>query len=790
MKFSANWLRVYVPGLQASGREIGKEITLKTAECEGVEEYGAHFRNVCAAKVLTVEPIPKSKNQKATVDTRRYGVKTVVCGAPNCRPDIVTAYVPAGTMGIEKAVVSGIESDGMLASGAELGLNRDDDGIIELFHLEPGQPIPGCIPDHIIDIDNKSLTHRPDLWGHFGMAREVAATFGVRLQDPVDLGVVPPVAAEAADGKAPLRVAIEDYALCPRYSALVFENVQIGESPLWLQYRLESVGLNPINNIVDVTNYVMAELGQPTHAFDADLLEGRNIYVRRARAGEKIHALNEEVYDLDEQALVIANGPSSEESKAEAIAGVIGGRPTGIHAGTTRVVLESANFQAASIRKTSTRLKVRTDASMRFEKAQDPHNTLRALARCMDLFALVSPGIKLAGGLVDNAAPLADPKVITLDLDWLDRKIGKRVEPQEVRRILEALQFTVSEVGPRSFRVTVPSWRATKDISLPVDLVEEIGRMIGYDSITPVPPMVPTAVPPPSAQRAFFHTLRSEAAAQGFTEVYHYSFLSDEQVIALGLDPAAHVRVLNPIASDQALMRTTLVPGILKNIQSNARHLGDFRLFEIGQEIHKQAEGLPRETPHLTAAIYSREGDGEPGLFELKRLAECLAGPVETAAVEANAYEHPKRTFSLSAGGCAIGRLFEFHPNVDLGPGEGRASVLDLDLNALEELRGLEHRYQPLRRFPESAFDLSVVCALREPVSAIEAQLRTHGGEHLVAIEFVRQYSGPPLEEGRKSVSYRVTVGAADRTLSSDEIAGIRDGLIDGLRASGYELRV
>jgi len=293
-------------------------------------------------------------------------------------------------------------------------------------------------------------------------------------------------------------------------------------------------------------------------------------------------------------------------------------------------------------------------------------------------------------------------------------------------------------------------------------------------------------VPPPSPQRAFFHRLREQTAAQGFTEVYNYSFLSDAQVIALGLDPAAHVRVLNPIASDQALMRTSLVPGILKNLQDNARHFGDFRLFEIGHEIHKKATGLPDEVPHLAAAIYAKEGDGQAGLFELKRLAECLVGTVAITTVAPRSFEHPARTFLVSKGSVGIGRLFEFHPNTC----EGRGAVLDLDLNALEKSQPGEHRYQPLRRFPSSAFDLSVLTPLREPVGKLEGIIREHGGARLLTVEFVRQYTGAPLPDDQKSVSFRITVGAPDRTLSADEISISRERLISALQQAGYNLRV
>jgi phenylalanyl-tRNA synthetase beta chain len=777
MKFSANWLRELVPGLAEDAAAIGRQITIKTAECEGVEPWGAHMSEVCAARVVSVEPMDGSHNRKAVVETGRYGRKTVVCGAPNCREGLLTAYVPAGIAlagrEIRKAVIGGVESDGMLASAAELGINRDHEGVIELA-CEPGALIPGCVPDHVIEIDNKSITHRPDLWGHHGMAREVAAIFGLKAKDPVDLAVLP-----AAGG--PLRVEIENRRLCPRYSALVFENVTIAPSPHWLQYRLEAIGLNPINNIVDVTNLVLAELGQPTHAFDADLLNGDTIFVRLARPGERVQALNGEDYSLDENALVIADAHG-----AEAIAGVIGGRPTGIHEGTRRVVLESANFQAASVRKTSSRLKVRTDASMRFEKAQDPRNTVRALARCRELFELVSPGIRLAGGLIDNCAPLVDPAEIHLDLNWVDRKIGRHVDPREVHSILTSLEFGIRDDGPHALAVRVPSWRATKDISIPADLVEEVGRMIGYDTIPPVAPLVPTVPPPDEPMREYMHSVRLRVAAQGFTEVYNYSFLSEERAREFGLDPGAHLVVTNPIASDQGLLRTTLIPGIARNIADNSRHLESFRLFEIGNEIHKRDGGLPDEVAHLAAAIYAREGDGAAGLYELKRLAACLLPGIEFVPAAALPYEHPARAFEARHEGTRIGRLLELHPSRC----EGRGAVLDLDLRALEQLSRAPKRYSPLRKYPSSAFDLSILAGMREMVGDLQKLVAAQCGPELQSIEFVRQYAGAPLPEGRKSVSFRLTVGAGDRTLSADDIGEIRERVIEGLQRVGYELRL
>ena len=770
MKFSYNWIRQFVPDLHEAPGTLERLITMKTAECEGVEPAGELLGSACIVRVESVEPIANSHNARAVVDAGLHGRKTVVCGAPNCRAGMLTAWAPIG-----KKLINGVESDGMLASPAELGINKDHSGIVELASGEPGDALPRCAPDSVIEIDNKSITHRPDLWGHFGLAREVAAILGLPLRDAVDLTFIP-------SSPPAIAIDIEDFNLCPRYSALVFENVSIRPSPYWLQARLTAIGLNPINNIVDMTNFVMAELAQPMHAFDADLLSGGAIFVRPAKPGEPFRALNDEDYTLDSSNLVIADaaGPIG-------LAGVIGGGPSAISAKTTRVVLESANFQASSIRKTSAAIKLRTDASIRFEKAQDPANTVRGLARAVELLREISPGIRIVGGLADQKKEMPAPPPIALRHDWLERKLGRSISPGEVRRILESLEFRFDEPQARVYSVSVPSWRSTKDVSIPDDLVEEVGRMVGYDSITPVAPLVPAAVPPANPTRKFQHEVRAVFVDEGFTEVYNYSFLSEESVRAFGFDPAAHLRVANPIASDQALMRASLLPGIWKNVIENAKHRDSFRLFEIGLEIHKTASGLPDEIPHLVAALYERHGDGAAGLYEVKRAAECLMPGAEIKPAAPRPFEHPARSGELVWRSQTVGRLFEFHPSL-VEP--GRAAILDLDLRLVESLSALQTKYAPIRRYPSSAFDLSVVCPLREHAGNLHMALASFRGPLLESIEFVRQYSGPPLEEGKKSVSFRVTLGSPERTLSSEEAGEIRTRIIEGMRGKGYELRV
>lgn len=792
MKFSYNWLNELVEGQNLSPKDLSDRITMKTAESEGVGAWGEHFRTVVAARVTHVEAVPDSKIVKALVDAGALGEKTLVCGAPNCREGLLSALAPAGTViggnEIREATIRGVASQGMLASGAELALNRDHEGILELDQfpeaagLKPGDALPGCTPDAIIEIDNKSLTHRPDLWGHYGMAREVAAITGAMLKDPVKLDLVP-----EGVNPTPIQIRIHEPALAPRYSGLLIENVTIGPSPLWLQNRLSSIGLNPINNVVDITNYVLAELGQPMHAFDVDKLQGNTIHVRRAEEGEQCVALNDELYTLSFENLVIAD-----EGGPIAIAGIIGGRNSAISDATTRIFFESANFNASSVRRTSSALKLRTDASMRFEKAQDPENTVRAIARALELLLAVCPDAQVVNGLADVYQPLPKPAPIDLSHPWLERKLGRTIPIGEVRRILESIGFGVEQPDEESLRVTVPSWRATKDVSLKDDLVEEVGRMVGYASITPHPPLGPAVVPHDNPERKQHHQLRLTLTALGYTEIYNYSFVTAKEAAAFGYGADAMVHIANPITEELAFMRPSLLPGVLKNCQDNLRHFDRFRFFEIGREIRKADEegSLPQEVNFLAVCSCSKNASGtesvEAQLFELKRIARHL---LEGARLEPEAgrpHEHPFRAARIDWHDETIGRLFEIHPDLL----EERGAVLYLNLDQVLRLKTSVTKYTPLRRYPTSSFDLSVVVPHRVYSGSVQDTIRKHAGERLIEVQFVRVYEGAPLPAGSKSLSYRLVVGAMDHTLSNEELTTIRSRVIDGLQSEGHELRV
>ncbi|HEY1527838.1 MAG TPA: phenylalanine--tRNA ligase subunit beta, partial [Candidatus Angelobacter sp.] len=599
--------------------------------------------------------------------------------------------------------------------------------------------------------------------------REVAAIAGLSVVDPVgDL----PVPASKGD----LSITIEDANLCARFSGQCVENVKVAPSPLWMQYRLNSLGINPINNLVDVTNYVLCELGQPMHAYDADLL-GDTIIVRAARKGESILALNGEKYGLSPEDIVIADA-----HKPVGIAGIIGGNDTAIRATTKRIVLEAASFPAAQVRKSSSRLKLRTDASMRFEKGQDPENTVRALARAVELLKQISPGCQAAPP-IDVYARKATPPKIQLDIDWAERKLGRKLSTEEVINIFKSLVFGVEVVEQRKLLLTVPSWRATKDISIPEDLVEEIGRMVGYASIVPQAPAVLAAPTPRNLEHEQHRAIRAAMVGQGFTEVSNYSFISDADVAMFGYAPEKLQQVANPIVAEQKYMRPSLLPGIRRNLADNSRYFNDFRLFEIGRAYSKAADGSPAERTHLMAAIYGRETNGA-NLLEMKRVAQYLAAGYKVVPGKAHDKTmHPERAAHIEVAGHRVGDLYELHPGL---LDRGRAAIFYIDLDTLQALPSQRQAYRPLRRFPTSSFDLSIVASAHILVADLESKLRQLAGDSLVSLQFLLIF---PLPPDKKSVSFRLTLGADDRTLTAEEVTRTREKVVEGIKAAGYELR-
>ncbi|MDQ2711822.1 MAG: phenylalanine--tRNA ligase subunit beta, partial [Acidobacteriota bacterium] len=388
--------------------------------------------------------------------------------------------------------------------------------------------------------------------------------------------------------------------------------------------------------------------------------------------------------------------------------------------------------------------------------------------------------------------PLPHSEPIALPIDFVVRKLGKELSEAEVSAILSSLGFGVGQTAPGLLTVTVPTWRATKDIELKDDLVEEVGRMIGYGEIVPVPPLVQSVVPPSNPTRLFLRRVRSGLADQGFSEVYNYSFITAADAQRFHMSLADRIGVRNPIASEWTHLRSSLLPGLFNNIVANVRHYSEFRLFEIGNEIHPASNSeMPEEVTHLAAVLYDAHGD-EQSFFELKRALECVFPSARLmGAKEVEPYEHPSRAAEVYWRDTRIGRVFELHPSLFAAEGiEGRAIFFDVDLQlALRLSVGHQTKYTPLRKYPTSGFDLSVVAGTKTPVGLIEEQLLRLGGERLAGIDFIRQYDGPPLLEEQKSVSFHLEIGAKDHTLTSEEVSAVREQIVRGMLAGGFEIR-
>jgi len=576
MYLSLNWLKDFVDIPRSiTAKELGVRLTMHTVEIESVEKQADKFANIVVGKILEIKKHPNADRlQLVKVDIKDRKLD-IVCGAPNIKIGqmipiaLVGAILPNG-MEIKETEVRGVKSCGMLCAEDELGLGEDHSGILILDKkAKIGQNLAQYLglKDIIFEVDNKSITHRPDLWSHHGIAREISAFLSAKFKE---YKLNEKLFKGADDVK--ISVKVEDFELCPRYMAITIDGVKIEDSPQWMQERLIAVGMRPINNIVDITNYVILELGQPLHAFDKNLVD--KIIVRREKNNEVMETLDGEKRKLDKEVLVIADS-----QKPIAIDGVMGGTNSEINNETSSLIIESANFNFISIRKTSQKLGLRTESSIRFEKALDPNLCGLAIARTVELVKKLCPKAKIVSDLVDEKKFKLNQGPIKLDLEWLNERIGPSFAPagaeamagkkategkaEKTIKILESLGFSVEQNGSE-LKVTVPTWRATRDISIPEDLVEEIARIYGYDNLTPTMPRVAMEAPEINQEKTLERRIKNILSADaGLTEIYNYSFVGKEQLEKLGIDFSDYVRLANPIASHQTMLRQNLAPNLI-----------------------------------------------------------------------------------------------------------------------------------------------------------------------------------------------------------------------------------
>jgi len=647
--------------------------------------------------------------------------------------------------------------------------------------------------DVILHIDNKSLTHRPDLWGHYGIAREISAITHESLK-PLVTTINYPSATPAETG--PLKVTVKDKKLCPRYIGVLMENIQIGPSPEYIQKRLKAIGYRPINNIVDATNYIMAEVGQPLHAFDADKIKA-GIIVRISKKDEEIETLDGTKRKLPAKTLVIADA-----EKAVAIAGVMGGANSEVAPETTRIILESANFHPSSVRKTATKLGLRTEAVMRFEKSLDPNLADLAMDRLCRLILEICPSAKIASPKVDVKNFKDKNTVISLNLKKVFSKIGKEIALDEVTSILTRIGFKILKNTSTRLKVEVPSCRPVKDIEIEDDLVEEIARMHGYENIEPVLPELPIKLPLENKERKLKHYARQiMSLGLGFDEVYNYSFYSKNDIAKSLLPEELHEKLENCLSEDQTHLRVSLVPNMLKNAAHNLKSFDEFKIYEIGRTYEDLQEYFPKEEKKICAmVIKSGTGKQSAGVFlEAKGALEKFLESFRAPAYEMKkgeslcTYAHPAKYagYFLKSDGREIAKLYELHPLVLKNNGLEKTTISAFEINftllASLEQKGI--KYRPLPKFPGIELDISVMVDKKSEIGKLRKIIAESDKTLVKEVRLFDSYEGSSLPEGKISFAFKVLLQSEERTLTDAEMKSVQQKIFDGLTAVGGAIR-
>ncbi len=799
MLFPLSWLRELVDfDLDLDGLCHG--LTMAGLEVAGVENPAAALAG-CGERLVVgrlAEVAPHPDADRLTVCQVEVGgeVAQIVCGAKNHRPgDRVAVALPGcllpGDVKIRKAKLRGVASGGMLCSARELGLAQESEGILILpASVEVGQPVVQALglDDPVIEID---LTpNRGDCLSLAGIAREVAAFTGGRLHLPE---IEPP----RGSGEAPVAVVIDDEPLCHRYTCRAVAGVEVGPSPAWMQRRLEQVGVRPISNVVDVTNYVLFELGQPLHAFDLDRITGDTIQVRRALAGERLTTLDGVERPLDPERLVIADA-----SGPIALAGVMGGASTEVHGGTRRLLIESASFDPVSIRRTAQALQLHSESSHRFERQVDREGVITALHRACALLAQVAGG-EVQGAAVDLYPGRREPPVVHLDLGRVGRQLGIDLDAPRATELLTPLGFAV-RAEEEGVAVTVPSWR--NDVERPADLMEEVARQHGYDRIPATYPKGGRPPEPVAARDRLRRRLTDLTAALGYREVVTVAFTDAGRADRLRLpedDPRRRwIRLSNPIAQDQAVLRTELVGDLLQVAAHNQRRgVGAVHLFQVAV-VFGETGGLEAEEPEHLALLtcgartpVSWQAPAEEADFfhlkgDLDTLLTTLGLEAVTWSRSSEPFLHPGRGGDLFAGEARLGWAGELHPEVaaafELG---GRCLVAELDLEVVTAAVAATRPFHPIPRYPAMERDLALLVPEAVEAASLVATGRGLGGL-VEAVTLFDRYQGAHVPEGMVSIGLRLRLRHPERTLTDAEADEVVADLLQRLEeAHGARLR-
>lgn len=812
MNTPLSWIKAYVPDLECSTQEYVDAMTLSGSKVEGYTKLDKNLEKIIVGKIIKIEKHPDAdKLIVCQVQVSEDGQQVqIVTGASNVKEgDKIPVVLDGGRVAasahdikahpdgikIKKGKLRGVESFGMMCSISELGSSKDmypdaaEDGIYILSDNEQYKDAPigsdaiELLGLHDTVFEYEITSNRVDCFSVLGLAREAAATFGKKF--------VPPVISETGNTEKVsdyISVEVEDKELCPRYAARVVKNIHLAPSPEWMQRRLAACGIRPINNIVDITNYVMEEYGQPMHAFDLDTIEGRKIIVRRAKEGEQFQTLDGQIRTLDSNILMICD-----EKKPIGIAGIMGGENSKITDQVQTMLLEAACFDGTNIRLSGKKLGMRTDAQAKFEKGLDPNNAIEAINRACQLIEQLGAG-EVVGGCIDCYENVRQLKQVPFDKDKINHLLGTDITEEEMISYLEKIELTVDR---EQKEVIVPTWR--QDLECMADIAEEVARFYGYDKIPTTLPCGEATTGKLSFKLRIESIARNVAEQFGFNEAMTYSFESPKVFDKLLLPEEDSLRqtvvIANPLGEDYSIMRTLSLNGMLTSLATNYnRRNKEVRLYELGNVYLPKTlpvTDLPEERMQLTLGMY---GNGD--FFYLKGVVEELLekiGLQEILVYNPNAekpYLHPGRQAAIIYDKMVIGYLGEVHPDVrdNYEIGE-RAYIAVLDMPELVKRATFDIKYKGIAKYPAVTRDISIVMPKQIMVGQVEEVIRKNSGKLLESYHLFDVYEGAQIKAGYKSVAYSIQFRAKDRTLEEKDVTVIMDKIIKKLKELGIELR-
>ncbi|MBD66964.1 MAG: phenylalanine--tRNA ligase subunit beta [Halobacteriovoraceae bacterium] len=807
MLISLNWVNDFVtlPNLDAD--DLANSFTMTTAEVEEVKTTFEHLKVIQVAQIKSLRKHPEAdKLNLVTFDFGGKKTKEVVCGAPNVREGLKIPYAPLGTtlpngLTLEPKKIRGILSDGMLCSEVELGLGEGSSGLMELSEDAPiGQSMLQYLDlkaDTILDVDNKSLTHRPDLWGHYGIAREFAAAYEKELKKPFDKNWEKKLEAHFTSDKSPITPVVDKDSSGLGYFGLSLDGIEVGPSPAWMVARLEACGLRAINNIVDISNYVMLELGQPLHIFDRETIKENKIHIHTLKENTKFTTLDEM-----ERQLIAGDTVISDAKEPLVLAGIMGGLHSGVTDKTKKIFIEVANWQAEEVRKTSTRLGLRTDSSQRFEKSLDTHQCYRTLLRTLELILELCPKAKVVGKAEYDGEDLSlfKPLVIKTSPKRISSVLGHEVSEDKLIAIFKSLDFEVNKADD-DLLVTLPSFRTTKDIEYEACLIEEVGRIIGYDNIEPISPKSDIQTTRLEPAKVLTRKIQSFMTMHGHSlEIMTYPLIGNKLLEKAAWPNLNEELVLvNSLSKDADRMRPSLIPHALQTVALNTKNFSKFNFFEIGRSYLSDEKSFSSERHQLLVGMYSKS---ENVFLELINNIEKLLSSLninyslekETGKFEnpivSNEWigNHPHEHLHLRIMGKFQGVISSVHPlmlkNFKV-KGNFSYAVIDFTDFADRPLKD-KTKYVPISKFPSSQFDCTVLIDKKEPAANVLVPLKKLKVKELSSVSIVDVFA---LNDKQNSVTVRAVFEDPAKTLDSEAIKASEDAVVGALDKAGYPLK-